>query len=65
LGAVGAGGALDLAAVGAADPVAGQPLGAFGAAGDGGHPPLGVSGLSALSSTTLGRGGIDAAELLG
>jgi hypothetical protein len=45
--------AVDLTAVGAADPVAGQPLGAFGAAADGGHPSLGASRLSALSSTTV------------
>jgi hypothetical protein len=32
--------AVGLAAVSAAGPLAGQPLGAFGAAGDGGHPPL-------------------------
>ena len=39
--AVAAGGTLDHAAVGPAGPLAGQPLGAFGATGDGGHPPLG------------------------
>jgi hypothetical protein len=33
-------GALELTAVGPAGPLLGQPLGAFGAAGDGGHPPL-------------------------
>ena len=33
-------GALELAAVGPAGPLLGQPLGAFGAAGDGGHPSL-------------------------
>ena len=38
--AVGAGNALGQAAVAAAGPVTGQPLGAFGAVGDGGHPPL-------------------------
>jgi len=41
LAAVGAGGTLVLAAVGAGGPVVGQLLGAFGAAGDGDHPPLG------------------------
>ena len=41
-GCVGARCALDLAAVAAAGPLLGQPLGAFGAVGDGGHPPLGT-----------------------
>jgi hypothetical protein len=40
LAALGAGGALDLAAIAAAGPLAGQPLGAFRAAGDCGPPPL-------------------------
>jgi hypothetical protein len=50
---VGAAGALDLAAVGAAGHVIGQAPAALGAADDGGHPPLGASRLSALSSTKV------------
>jgi hypothetical protein len=53
LGAVSAGGTLELAAVGAAGPLLGEPVGAFAVAGDGGHPPLGGSWLWALSSTTV------------
>ena len=42
LAAVGAGGALELAAVAAAGPLLCEPLGALRAAGDGGHPPQGA-----------------------
>jgi hypothetical protein len=45
--------AVNVAAVGATGPLARQPLGVFGAAGDGGHSPLGARRLSALSSTTV------------
>ena len=40
-GTLAAGSPFGLAAVRAPDPLVGQPLGAFGAAGDCGHPPLG------------------------
>jgi hypothetical protein len=53
LAALGAGDALDLAAIAAAGPLAGQPLDASRAAGDRGQPPLRASRLSALSWTTV------------
>jgi hypothetical protein len=49
----GPGGTLDLAAFGTPGAVAGQALGAFGAPGDGGDAPAGVSRLSWLSATTV------------
>jgi hypothetical protein len=51
--AVGAGDALELAAAGPPGPLLGEALGAFGAAGDGGHSSLRASRLSAFSSTTV------------
>jgi hypothetical protein len=41
VGSVGTAGAVGLAALGAPGPLLDQPLGAFGAASDRGHPPLG------------------------